>query len=92
MIVDSVTSKYCAEIWDTGAKAIQSQETTAFSSISCAKPKKRRLYTLYVGADDVDIREIEGAPVVDDVGTQCNVDVGAPFDEDADVSSVEVSA
>ena len=48
LIVLSDVPKYVAAVADTGASAIQSQETTMFDKMSCASPKKRRLYTLYL--------------------------------------------
>ncbi len=57
MLVSEVL-KYWAEVFDTGAKAIQSQETTMLSRQSCARPKKRRLYTLYSVGEDVEILDI----------------------------------
>lgn len=37
--------KYAAAVVETGAKAIQSQETTIFRRINCPSPKNLRLYT-----------------------------------------------
>ena len=56
-MLDSEVLKYWAEVFETGAKAIQSQETTMLSRHSWARPKNRRLYTLYSTLETVEIRD-----------------------------------
>lgn len=56
MLVSDVL-KYCADVDDTGANAIQSHDTTMLRSTSCASPKNRRLYTLYGTLEVVEMRD-----------------------------------
>ena len=57
LMTDSLVLKYVAAVSDTGAKAIQSQDTMMFNRTSWKSPKNLRLYTLYSTEDLVVMRE-----------------------------------